>query len=58
MNEAANVPAFLAFLTAVLLVGGATITLIGSLGLGVIGILFTLVGIFAPTMTLWGAGHH
>lgn len=40
------------------LITSAVFLLIGSLGLGVIGVLFTLVGIFAPTMTLWGAGHH
>ncbi len=33
MNEAAEVPVLSAILTAVLLLGGATITLIGSLGL-------------------------
>ena len=33
MNEAAEVPVLSAVLTAVLLIGGATITLIGSLGL-------------------------
>lgn len=39
------------------LITSAVFLLIGSLGLGVIGVLFTIVGIFAPSMTLWGGGH-
>lgn len=40
------------------LITSAMFLLIGSLGLGVVGVLFTLIGIFAPAMTLFGGGHH
>lgn len=40
------------------LITSAAFLLIGSLGVGVIGILFTIVGIVAPTLSLFGSGHH
>jgi len=39
------------------LITSAVFLLIGSLGLGVIGIIFTMIGIFAPALTLFGGGH-
>lgn len=51
-----------AFQIAIVLASSYLITqafflLIGSLGLGVVGIAFTLLGIFAPAFTLFGGGH-
>jgi hypothetical protein len=40
------------------LITQAMFLLFGSLGLGVAGILFTMIGIFAPTFTLFGGGGH
>ncbi len=39
------------------LITQAMFLLFGALGVGVIGILFTIIGIFAPTLTLFGGGH-
>jgi multicomponent K+:H+ antiporter subunit G len=48
MNGAAEIPAFLAILTVALLIGGATITLVGALGLLRLGTFFQRV--HAPTL--------
>lgn len=39
------------------LITSAVFLLMGSLGVGVIGVLFTLVGLFAPSFTLFGGVH-
>ncbi|MDX2204634.1 MAG: DUF4337 domain-containing protein [Hyphomicrobiaceae bacterium] len=51
-----------AFQIAIVLASAYLIThafflLLGSLGLGVLGIAFGLIGLFAPTFTLFGGGH-
>lgn len=39
------------------LITQAVFLLIGALGVGVLGIMFTLIGMFAPTLSLFGGGH-